>query len=146
MRFKAKITSEFVCVLHGVTAALERVGQTAAMYLDEDFIRLSVSTESPDTTKVFAELNKSVLFEEYRIESQSENTILFEIELDLLSRALSSGKNAHICYLKLAKRGQRPCFCLETKASEVEIVHDIPVKIVRASDIVSYRPPGAFTH
>lgn len=131
-------------MLHGVTASLERIGQTTAMYLDEDFVRLSVITESPDIPKVYAELNKNVLFQEYRIESQSSNCIFFEIELDLLSRALSSGKNAPQCYLKLVKRGQRPCLCLETRASEADIVHDIPVKIMRATEIVAYQPPRKF--
>ena len=141
MRFKASLSNECVAMLHGVTASLERIGQTTAMYLDEEAIRLSVITESPDIPKVYAELNKNVLFQDYRIESNSSNCIFFEIELDLLSRALSSGKNAPRCNLKLAKRGQRPCLCLETRAAEVEIVHDIPIKIMRASEIVAYQPP-----
>ena len=133
MRFKAKISNENVGLLFGVTSALEKIGQTTAMYLDVDCVRLVVITESPDTPKVFAELHKDYIFEDYRIESMSDNCIFFEIELDLLSRALSSGKSAPLCHLKLVKRGTRPCLCLETRASEAEILHDIPIKIMRSS-------------
>ena len=141
MRFKANINNENLGLLFGVISALERIGQTTAMYLDQEFLRLVVITESPDTPKVYAELRADAVFQDYRIESQSDNTIFFEIELDLLSRALSSGKNAPHCYLKLVKRGLRPCLCLETRALEVDVVHDIPIKIMRASEIVYYRPP-----
>jgi HUS1 checkpoint protein len=141
MRFKARITNENLGLLFGVTSTLERIGQTTALYLDQEFVRLAVMTESPDTPKVYAELRADAVFQDYRIESQSDNTIFFEIELDLLSRALSSGKNAPVCNIKLVKRGLKPCLCLETRALEVEIVHDIPIKIMRASEIVYYRPP-----
>jgi hypothetical protein len=142
MRFKARISNENISLLTGVTSVLERIGQTTAIYLDEQFVRLAVITESPDTPKVYAELRADVLFADYRIESQSSNSIFFEIELDLLTRALSSGKTAPMCCLKLVKRGLRPCLCMETRASEVEIVHDIPIKLLRASDIDLYRPPN----
>ena len=135
MRFKARISNENVSLLFGMTSALEKIGQTTVIHLDEGYMRLAVVTESPDTPKVFAELGRDSIFEDYRIESQSDNCIFFEIELDLLSRALSSGKNAPSCYLKLVKRGARPCLCLETRAAEVEILHDIPIKIMRASGI-----------
>ena len=91
MRFKAKLSNECVTMLYGVTASLERIGQTTAMYLDEDFVRLSVITESPDVPKVYAELNQNVLFQDYRIESQSSNCILFEIELVVIHNERRGG-------------------------------------------------------
>jgi hypothetical protein len=32
-------------------------------------------------------------------------------------------------------------FIIISKASEVDIVHDIPIKVLKASDIVYYSPP-----
>ncbi len=117
MRFRAIISNENLVTLVGVTSAMEKIGSATAVYLDEDFFRLSIINQSPDSPKVYSELRKDTLFTEYRIESQSNNTILFEIELDLLTRALTSGKNAAYCYLKLIKRGNKPCLCFETRVN-----------------------------
>ncbi len=43
-------------------------------------------------TPVFLELEQERVFEEFRIESQSENCVLFEIDVALLNTALASCK------------------------------------------------------
>lgn len=141
MRFKAKVTKDNVSILISAVTSIMKIGTFAACFLDEENVRLAVMSENLDQPKVYAELSQQCVFFEYRIESQSENTILFEIDLDLLLLALTSAKNAPSCSLKLAKRDQKPCLCLETRASEVDIVHDIPIKIMKSSDIVYYQPP-----
>ena len=72
-------------------------------------------TESPDCPKVFSELKQSILFFDYKIESQSSNSILIEIDINLFMRALASGKQAPQCQIKLVKRGNRPFICFESK-------------------------------
>lgn len=101
----------FASVLH----MLERVGTTAVVFLDEDNVRLAVVTESPDSPRVFSEFKQENIFFDYRIESQNSNSILFEIEIDLLLQALSSGKQAPQCLLKLVKRGPKPHLCFESR-------------------------------
>ena len=44
-------------------------------------MRLAVITDNPDQPRVYSELQQENVFIEYRIESQSDNTILFEIDL-----------------------------------------------------------------
>jgi HUS1 checkpoint protein len=145
MKFRARLEKDGLMTIHSVTSTLERISSTAAIYLDENKIRIALITESMDMPKCFVELNTSVLFPDYRIESQSNNTILFEISLDHLSRALASGKTAPSSQLKLVKRGLTPCLSFEAKDFEalaVNIVHDIPVKVLRPNDIVYYMPPN----
>lgn len=119
MKFRARLRKEAVLMIHSVTTTLQRIGSTAAIFLNQDCIRIAVIAESTDMPKCYSELDPSILFpDDYRIESQSGNTILFEVGLDHLSKALASGKNASHSQLKLVKRGMTPCLCYEAKDSD----------------------------
>lgn len=145
MKFRAKLSKDNLVVLLNVVQTFERVAAAATIFLDADTVRISLLAESLDAPKCFAELSSSELFVDYRIESQSANTILFEISLMQLSRALASGKVASQSLLKLVKRENQPCLCFETKADEsilaVDVVHDIPLKLMRSADVIHYLPP-----
>lgn len=145
MKFRAKLTKDSLITLYNVILTFERIASCATIYLDEDTVRISLLSESIDAPKCFAEINAKNLFSEYRIESQSENTILFEIYLNQLSRALASGKVASQSQLKLVKRDGRPCLCFETKADEsilsVDVYHDIPLKLMKSTEVIHYLPP-----
>lgn len=126
-------------------SSLERIGSRAAIHLCPNTIKICVIFESIDSPRCYSEIPPTALFSDYRIESQSDNSILFEIGLDLLSWALASGKSSDICQLKLVKRGNKPCLCFEAHASQavaaVDVTHDIPIKVLRATDIIYYAPP-----
>lgn len=119
MKFRARLQKESVQTIHSVTSTLQRIGSTAAVFLNQECIRIAVITESPDMPKCYSELDSQFLFpDDYRIESQSGNTILFEIGLEHLTRALASGRNATHSQFKLVKRGMTPCLCYEAKDSD----------------------------
>lgn len=145
MKFKAKISKDLLLVLCGVTTTLEKIGNNAAVFLNEDSMRIAVISESMDTPRCYSELKTSVLFSEYKCESQSDNTILFEIGLSQFSKALASGKYSSQCQLRLVKRDNQPCLCVETKANEsimsVDVSHDIPIRVFKPDEIIYYMPP-----
>jgi Hus1-like protein len=144
MKFRAKMHREGASTLHGVASTLERLAPTAVVYLSEESIQIAIIVESIDMPRCYASMNGELLFLEYRIESQSGNQILFEIALEHLSRALLSGKNAMASQMKLVKRGMTPCLCFEARESDtlsMNVVHDIPIKILRPDDIVYHMPP-----
>ena len=118
----------------------EKIGKTASIFLDTEFMRIAVIGDA-DAPRVFTEIKCATIFSEYRIESQSGNQILFEIDLDLFSRALTSGRHAQVCDLKMVKRGSLPCLCLETRAVDLHVQHDIPIKVLRAANIAFLAPP-----
>lgn len=132
-------------MLHGVVSTIEKIGENAAVLLTEDSIRLAVISESIETPRCYSELKSAVLFSEYKIESQSENTILFEIGLSQLSKALASGKYSSQCQIKLVKRDNKACLCIETKANEsimsVDVLHDIPIRVLKPTEVIYYMPP-----
>jgi HUS1 checkpoint protein len=145
MKFKAKISKELLLVLHGVVSTIEKIGENAAMLLTEDSVRIAVVSESIETPRCYSEFKSSMLFSEYKIESQSDNTILFEIGLSQLSKALGSGKYSSQCQIKLVKRDNKACLCVETKANEsimsVDVLHDIPIRVLKPTEIIHYMPP-----
>jgi len=145
MRFKARISQDNLLTLHTLVSSLERIGSRAAIHLCPETVKISVIFDSIDSPRCYTEIPSAALFHDYRIESQSENSILFEIGLDLLSWALASGKSADMVQLKLVKRGSKPCLCFEAQASQsaaaVDVTHDIPIKVLRVADIAYYLPP-----
>lgn len=131
-------------MFHGVAVTLEKISNTASIFLNADCIRIAVITENPDTPRCYSEIFPDELFKDYRIESRSGNQILFEISLEHLSKALSSGTQSHQSQMKLVKRGATPCLCFEARGCnsvEAGVNHDIPIKLLTPTDIVFYMPP-----
>jgi hypothetical protein len=142
MRFKARIDKEHLITLHTLVSSLERIGTRAAIQICPNFIKISIIFENIDAPRCYSEIPTTSLFNECRVESQSENAILFEVGLNLLGLALTSGKSSEVCQLKLVKRDGKPCLCFEAQASfAVGVLHDIPIKVLPVSDIVYYAPP-----
>ena len=131
MRFKAVITKQNLALFSGVLQSLERICANAAVLLTPTTIRIALISENADLPKSYVELFQRCLFLEYRIESQSDNNLLFEISLSNLISALNSGKNCFQTLIKLVKRDNKPYLCVETKATDgldVDITHDISIR------------------
>ena len=62
----------------------------AILYLDEEFIRISLKTNSESGITCFAELSQKELFVEHRIESAADNVIVCRVDLVSLKLALQS--------------------------------------------------------
>jgi hypothetical protein len=78
MRFKAKLATEQVSLLHSVITPIARVGDShsrAVLYLDRDFVRLSTKGDNNGIT-CFAELSARALFLDHRIESAADNIVV----------------------------------------------------------------------
>ena len=144
MKFKAQLDIEGAKMFHGIAVTLEKISTTASIFLNTDCIRIAVITENTDTPRCYSEILPEELFKDYRIESRSGNQILFEISLEHLAKALSSGTHSQHSQLKLVKRGATPCLCFEARechSLEAGLNHDIPIKLLTPSDIIYYMPP-----
>ena len=73
---------------------LEKIGNNAVILLNEHCMRLAVTSTESASPKVYSEFNVHTLFIEYKIESQSSNAILIEVDLHHLSKALTKSKHA----------------------------------------------------
>jgi HUS1 checkpoint protein len=146
MRFRGVISREMQSIFHTIILSFEKSGANAVIFLDEESMRISLITDNIESPKCYADISVNELFNDYRINSQTNNTILFELRLSQLSQALSSGKTSSQCQLKLAKRDGKPCLCFETKASEsslsVDVKHDIPITVLKFSEGIYHMPPN----
>ena len=142
MRFKARLINQNMGYLSTCVTTNRQIDTSAAIFLDEEYLRMSLINHMIDNKpQVFTEIHRSSIFEEYRIESKSNNRILFEIDLSLFEAALKSGRNAPSVDLKLVKRGTMACLCVEASFIGNVIQHDIPVKVLRADTIHLMTPP-----
>ncbi|KAL3945558.1 MAG: hypothetical protein SGBAC_000382 [Bacillariaceae sp.] len=137
MRFKAKVLSDQVSLLYSIVNAISKLqdnSKLAILYLDPQFVRISCKSESGITC--FMELSKDI-FLEHRIESAAENVIVCQNQSVLQS--VMAGQQMVI--LKLAKRNQMPCLCLDGQDDSVEIHQAIPVRVLRQSEMQYHLPP-----
>lgn len=145
MRFKARLLKENTVFLHALTSSFQKLGTVGAFYLHPERVNINVISDNIDSPKCYAELDTKQMFMDYRIESQSDNAILFEISpLALLSDALGSGKSCDVCVLKLVKVNNRPYLRIEAQHSstaQIGISQNIPIKVMRAVEISYYMPP-----
>lgn len=145
MKFRARMSNVNFILLHDITTQLQKIcghGSSAILYLDEEQIKFALLNESvAEKSKCYAELSVNKIFLDYRIESQSNNTILLEIGIENLVGALNSGKNIDICQFKLTKRDDKPYLSFETIES-ITISHDIPIRLIKISDLAFYSPPN----
>ena len=86
MKFKAKLSGENASLLGGVVSFFERVGSNAVVLLTDECLRLALIVDDPACPKIYSEIAVQSTFSEYRIESQSSNSILFEVDLNHLSK------------------------------------------------------------
>jgi HUS1 checkpoint protein len=167
MRFKAKLAPEQVSLLYSLIVPLARLSSNnssdgaasvwlrngSVLWLDSDHLRISCKGKSQDTDGItcFAELKAGGgIFLEHRIESTADsNMILMELDLGQLKVALQSVNEKSSqpleqrhTVLKLAKRNNIPCLCVEAlSAGMVQVHHAIPIRILRTEDRQYHLPP-----
>lgn len=108
MKFRARLTPEGASTLSALVSSAQRLAPSGAVLLSEAALRLAVSAGNtaagagnavdPTCPRAFAELASAALFADCRIESQSGNVILFELELEHLATALS--KSMHFALVR----------------------------------------------
>jgi hypothetical protein len=140
------------------------------LYLDEMVMRLSAKGKMTDTDGIacFAELQAGGgIFFEHRIESNAtNNAIVMELDLVQMRTALQSiqqdrsslfqadtflshevSLEHQYTVLKLAKRNNIPCLCLDAYTSSasnggmVKVHHAIPVRVCRVAEMQYHFPP-----
>lgn len=145
MKFRCKLNKEGLLSLIDISEYIGKMGTNAIILLSETEVKISAFTEGAiDLPRCFVEISVDRLFHDYKIESQSSNEILFEIDILSLTRALSSGKNARESQLKLVKRNDKPCISFDVASASsvaIAVVHDIPIRLFKTSDMINYLPP-----
>lgn len=158
--------SDQVALLYSIVNAISKLqdnNKLSILYLDPEYVRISCKSETGITC--FMELSKEI-FLEHRIESAAENVIVCQVDLNSLKVALQSVHGQYnsrnysnqsnrqnqsvlqsvmagqqMVILKLAKRNNMPCLCLDGQDDSVEIHQAIPVRVMRQSEMQYHLPP-----
>lgn len=145
MKFRSRLSKNGLSFFLTSIQTITRLSGDGAFLLDPTHVRLTALTVSIDSPHAYLELAIASLFTDYRIESQSENRIAFEINLHLLIKALSSAKQATSTVLKLAKIGNLPCLNLRLDSEDsmygMTVSHDLPIKLIKVTEELTFISP-----
>ena len=143
MKFKAVVTRERFEILNALVNALSKVGPQCAVLLSRDELQFAANEESQSTESlyIFATLEPTQIFSEFRVESRANNQVAFVIVLENLQRALQSGRQAAQVVFKLATKQGSPHLVIETTADRIDVCHDIPIQLIKVSSMEEHYPP-----
>lgn len=126
MRFRATVKDTLA--LSAVLQSLERMAATCVMHLTKDSVRLYLTTHFTQGEQAFVDLSVKHMFDDFKIESKSNNEIPFLINLPNLARAVKSGERASRMTWKLSKKRERAYLAIEI-IDTVNIKQDVPVSL-----------------
>lgn len=138
MRFKATITNS--ACLANVLQVLEKLGQTCMVHFQSKIVGFYLTTQFSSSGQCFVELAVPSFFEEYRIESRSNNEIPMLINIPNLVRALRSSERAHKTIIKLTKKNERAFLTFEI-TENVSITQDVPISLQNVKVLSEYQEP-----
>lgn len=108
---------------------------------EDDSVRIVLHTDVAGSVAAFTLFKRSEWFESYRIESQNQNQIGLEMDMQNLLRALRSAASADEIVIKLSKKGV-PVLAFEIRTSLGPILQDIPVVVLSAIRLAEYHEPA----
>ncbi|GAQ86340.1 hypothetical protein KFL_002830170 [Klebsormidium nitens] len=136
MKFKAAFTDRGVNILEKrFVPAFEKIGKTCHVYLTRDHVILLHNVLNSDGVQAIAQLAKDAIFDDYRISSQNNDCIAFQVDLSLLLRALRSSvaMDGDKLQVKLVKKRasltekSMPFLTFESKGYRSAILQDVPI-------------------
>lgn len=141
MKFKSIITD---------LATFSKITQSLALLSKQAWVRLTPSSVQfiiqPSGTQVWATLENDTMFSSFVIESNAENVINLELNVDSLGRLLRSIGDTGTVVMKLTKRDRYPMLSFSTTyfgrlgGSNV-VTHDLHVRVLSTAFIAQITEP-----
>lgn len=138
MRFKATITD--CSCLSNVLQVLEKLGQNCIIHLQPEIISFYLTSQFSASGQAFVELRVSSIFDEYRLESKTNNEIPMLVNIPNLARAIQSGVRATKTVIKLTKKNERAYLTFEI-TENVNIIQDVPITMQTMKSLKEYQEP-----
>jgi len=126
MRFRATLKEPFSFT--NVLQALEKLGQSCVIHFQPDIVSFYMTSHFSQSGRAFVELATKSIFEDYRIESKSNNEIPMVVNIPNIARAIRSGINADKIVMKLTKKSNRAFLTFDI-TENVNIIQDVPVTL-----------------
>lgn len=138
MRFRATLSNP-VCLIK-VLETLEKLGQTCVLHLTPTNVHFYVTHHFGTPVQAFVDLQVESVFDEYKIESKSNNEIGLLVSIQNLSRAIKSGERAMRIVIKLTKKNGRAFLTFEISET-VGITQEVPVMLQSLKSLAEYAEP-----
>ncbi|KZV79678.1 cell cycle checkpoint [Exidia glandulosa HHB12029] len=143
MRFRA--TVENVQTFHRVVSSLEKMSKRCMIKLNETTMRI-ICLPGDSGVQLWSSIRIEHIFTDYRIQSNNNNEITFEISSEPLLAALKSALSSPEVVLKLTKKNDHATWSFEiaissTSGSRMNIVHDVRVAVQRPADVARMKEP-----
>lgn len=104
----------------------------------QDNVRIVALGDASSSPSTYTTLKRSDWFESYRIESQNDNQIGLELDMQNLIRAVRSASAADYVLLKLTKKNV-PALTFEITTPLGPILQDVPVTVLSAVRLAEYQ-------
>eukprot|EP00002_Diphylleia_rotans_P016854 TRINITY_DN3273_c0_g1_i4.p1 TRINITY_DN3273_c0_g1~~TRINITY_DN3273_c0_g1_i4.p1 ORF type:complete len:188 (-),score=39.69 TRINITY_DN3273_c0_g1_i4:160-723(-) len=131
MRFRASITNcDFFL---RVVQTVMKTGKSSVLLLNPTEIKFILTGDAADGVQVWSCLGVNTIFDNYKIESLSNNEISMELNLENLEKALRSGAQAQNIIVKLSKKGGAPylSFSIEIRGMRsMAVMQEVPVVVL----------------
>jgi HUS1 checkpoint protein len=135
MRFRANLNNgPFFAKILG---SVEKVSRMCVVRLSPDKISIAAKPDTGDI-EMWAHVNASAIFEDYKVESKNGNEISFELDLANLIRAVRSGDKASVMTVRLTKKNEQPFWTFEVEALNMQafkVTQDVPVAILSKAEM-----------
>eukprot|EP01132_Coremiostelium_polycephalum_P003164 gene3164-3962_t len=120
-----------------------KINTECICHLSPKKIRFIIQGDLEDGMQVWCELMADAFFENYLIESISNNEIQFQIQLELLRRVLQSGINSNDIVVRLVKKGNLPFlhFIIKNTTTTVVLFQDVPIVLLTAQQLAQITEP-----
>lgn len=150
MRFRTSV--EDINTLTRIVQTIHKVSPRCIVRLEPQDVRLictsDASSSSSDSggVQIWSQISVESFFRDYRVESNFNNQINFEISTDTLLQALRSSSNAVDVMIRLAKRDKDPLLSFSIanathSGSRLEIVQDVLIKVMRPAESMRIKEP-----
>lgn len=97
--------------------------------------------ETGENVQGFSTLSRETLFQEFLIESRSDDHIAFTCNIQNLCRGLASGKQASVVSMRLLKQDGRSYLSFKMRAIDIEVTQNIPIQLISIRSMEQYAEP-----
>ncbi|CCG85051.1 protein of unknown function [Taphrina deformans PYCC 5710] len=141
MKFKSTIVD--IPTLTKISQSLALLSKQAWIRLTPDRVHFIVQ---PLRTQVYVEIDKESMFTSYIIESNAENVINLELNVDSLGRLLRNLADTGQVSMKLTKRDRYPMLSFSTQyfgkqGGNNTVTHDLHVRVLSSAFIAQVSEP-----
>ncbi|EGC33662.1 hypothetical protein DICPUDRAFT_36380 [Dictyostelium purpureum] len=143
MKFKAKVYKPNI--LLKTVQNIMKIHNDGICHITPHKLRFIIQSEINDGMQVFCEIQREQVFENFIIESLSDNEIQFQLDLEHLRRALQSSTSQSPCdvFVNLTKKGDNPIlhFVIQSSSSSIMLVQDVPIVLLTAQQMAQINEP-----